>query len=129
MATVNAPRLNGRRRPSALRVPFGEDGEGDAALQSARGDVDAHGRCFPVGTVHRNELRPAHPGGQDGDAEELLLDENRNAARNRGYERERVEIGHMIGGEEARTGRNVFKVFDANADADDAISTAHHLHR
>ena len=51
------------------------------------------------------------------------LIENRNAARNRGYERERVDVGHMIGGEEARTGRNVFKVFDTNADADDAIST------
>ena len=128
IAMVKPPRLNGWRRPSELRVPSAKMANETPSSQLLYGELDAGGRRIAVRAVDRNESGGAHSGGQDRNAHEFLLDEYRDALRNRRNESQRVNIGNMIGDEDAGAGGNVFKPFDMDANAEDSVPHPHSLH-
>lgn len=98
-------------------------------MQVAHRFVDARCSSLAVGAIDRYKFYCAHSYREYWNTEKFLLDQDRDTARNRGKVNERIEIGGVVGDEDADTFGDVFDAFHPDANSYGAHRERNRFHR
>ena len=123
---VKGPLLEGQKTPIAGSRPFNKCGDVQTLLKHATGYANAlDGAVCAAVAIYGNEIAELHRIAQHGNAHDGAFDKGRSAAGNARDEGRRVEIGDVIGHEDAGgVRRHVFRTARFNANAREAEPNA-----